>query len=399
MRTKLLATVLCSALALGQTGCLKSMILNGQIKSTRTGAGAADTIGDYELARSAASAGLLQFEGMHRLAPDNEDALFLLTKGWAGYGYAFPQDDYETAKLAGNDELAEYHKHRALLAFDRGVAYGLELLGKRDEGFAAAKKNVDSLNAWLADNFDEKEDAEVLFWVGSGWLARVNLMKDDDELGPAYVSELFVGVAMLERSRALDPEYMAWGATSTLGVYHARARVAELDQAKQMLDEALAKTNRKSLGVLVNYGKYACVSGDRALYEKVLQEVVDAGDVDPNLRLQNTIAKRRAKRGLSKEAIEECGFTEPAAAEPAASPEPAPEPSSAAPAHAPTPAAPAPAPSAHPAPAAPATPAPAASAHAPTPAAPAPARPPASAAPAPAHAPTAPAAPAGKGHP
>lgn len=408
MRTKLLATVLCSALALGQTGCLKSMILNGQIKSTRTGAGAADTIGDYELARSAASAGLLQFEGMHRLAPDNEDALFLLTKGWAGYGYAFPQDDYETAKLAGNDEVADYHKHRALLAFDRGVAYGLELLGKSDEGFAAAKKNVDTLKAWLADNFDDKEDAEVLFWVGSGWLARVNLMKDDDDLGPAYVSELFVGVAMLERSRALDPEYMAWGATSTLGVYHARARVAELDQAKQMLDEAIAKTNRKSLGVLVNYGKYACVSGDRALYEKVLQEVVDAGDVDPNLRLQNTIAKRRAKRGLSKEAIEECGFPEPAT-EPS---EPASEPASAAPAPV------SPAPTASAAPHAPAAPTPAPAAHAPAPAAgrapsaapTAPAHAPTAAPAAPAHAPTAPAhapsaapatsaAPAGKAHP
>lgn len=308
MRTKLLATVLCSALALGQTGCLKSMILNGQIKSTRTGAGAADTIGDYELARSAASAGLLQFEGMHRLAPDNEDALFLLTKGWAGYGYAFPQDDYETAKLAGNDEVADYHKHRALLAFDRGVAYGLELLGKQDEGFAAAKKNVDTLKAWLADNFDDKEDAEVLFWVGSGWLARVNLMKDDDELGPTYVGELFVGVTLLERSRQLDPSFMGMAATSTLATYHARASMAELDESKKMFDEVIAKTERKNLGALVSYARYACVKSDKELYVKLLKEVIDNPDPDPDNRLQNTLAKRRAKRGLTKAAMEDCGF-------------------------------------------------------------------------------------------
>lgn len=319
MRTKLLSAILCSALALGQTGCIKTMLINGQIESTRTGAGAADTIGDYELARAATSAGLLQFEGMHRLAPDNKNALFLLVKGWAGYGYAFPNDDFDAARLEGKDEQADYHRHRSLLAYDRAVGYGLELLAKQDEGFPNAKKNADMLKSWLAENFDDKEDAEVLFWTGSAWLARVNLMKDDDDLGPAYISELFVGVALLERSRELDPEYMAWGATSTLGVYHARAQMAELDLAKQMFDEVIAKTGGKSLGVYVNYAKYACVKSDRALYEKMLRYVVEAGDVDPNLRLQNTIAKRRAVRGLSKEAMEECAFPEPASPPPASS--------------------------------------------------------------------------------
>src|SRR5262249_25486434 len=87
------STLLAITLALSGTGCIKKSLLNGQIEATRTGAGAADTIADYDLARAAASAGLLQFEGMHRLAPDNEDALYLLIKGWAGYGYAFAEDD------------------------------------------------------------------------------------------------------------------------------------------------------------------------------------------------------------------------------------------------------------------------------------------------------------------
>lgn len=306
MRSSLLLTVLVASLSFGSTGCIKKMLLNGQIESTRTGSAAADTIGDYEVAKAAASAGVVQFEGMHRLAPDNKDALFLLTKAWTGYGYAFAQDDYEVAMLVGDEPNAEYHKKRAKLAFDRAIAYGLELLGKRDEGFAGAKKNADSINAWLKSNFDETSDAEILFWVGSAWVARVGLLKDE----PEYVADLFVGVAFLERSRELNPEYMAWGATSTLGAYHARTAMAELDESKKLFEQALEKTKRKALSVHVNYAtRYACNKNDQALYEKLLNEVLTAEDPDPNLRLQNTIAKRRAKRALTKAGMEDCGFT------------------------------------------------------------------------------------------
>lgn len=307
MHTTLLKGILAATLALGTTGCIKKMVLNGTIESTRIGSGAADTIGDYELARAAASAGMLQFEGMHRLAPDNEDALFLLTRGWAGYGYAFAQDEYEIANLAGDEATAEYHKKRTKLAYDRAITYGLELLSHKSDGFRAAKRNADTVKKWLADNYDAKDDAQNLFWLGSAWLARVNLLKDE----PEYVAELFIGVAMLERSRELYPEFMAWGATSTLGAYHARTAMAELDEAKKLLDVALEKTQKKALGVHLNYAKYACMRNDQALYEKMLSEILAVDDPDPNLRLQNTVAKRRAKRALSKAAMEDCGFTGP----------------------------------------------------------------------------------------
>ena len=309
MRTNLLRVALLATLSLGSAGCIKKMMVDAQIRATRIGAGAADTIADYEVARGAASAGVIQFEGMHRLAPDNEDALILLLRSWTGWGYAFAQDDYEVALLADDEAAADYHQKRAKLAFDRGISYGLELVAKRDKNFATAKKNADSLKAWLKKTFADKEDAEALFWLGSAWLARVNLLKDE----PEYVAELFVGVEILERSRELDPEFMAWGATSTLAAYHARTAMAELDESKKLLDLALEKTQRKSLGILVNYAKYACAKADQSLYEKVLNEVLAAGDVDVNLRLQNTIAKRRAKRALSKAAMEDCGFSVAAA--------------------------------------------------------------------------------------
>src|SRR5580704_5694255 len=101
------------ALSLGSAGCLKQMLTDGQISATRQASGALDTIGDYELARSAAQAGLVQFEGMHQLAPDNADALFLLAKGWTGYGYGFVEDELEAAEDAGGDDMVDYQRKRA----------------------------------------------------------------------------------------------------------------------------------------------------------------------------------------------------------------------------------------------------------------------------------------------
>jgi len=299
-----------AVLPLSSTGCIKSTLTNGQISATKEASAAFDTIGDYELARTAAQAGLVQFEGMHVLAPDNSDALFMLTKGWVGYGFGFVEDEMEAAEDAGDDDLADYQRKRARMAYDRAVFYGLQLLDQTDHGFEASKKNEMTLSKWLSDDFSSKDDAEALFWTGYGWLARVNLMKGDDTEGPAFVADLYIGIAMLERAMAIDPSIEHYSGLIALAAYHARTGMAEMDQAKQLLDTALAKTEGKNLMVELNYAtKYACMKGDAALYQDMINKVLQAPDPDPHQRLTNAIAKRRAKRWLGKRrAKDACGI-------------------------------------------------------------------------------------------
>ena len=304
MHKALLTVSLAISVAL-QTGCIKSMLTNGQISATREASGTFETIGDYELAKSAAMAGMVQFEGMHKLAPDNDDALFMLMQGWTGYGYAFAEDDREAAMEAGDDDLAEYHRKRARMAYDRAIFYGVELLNHHDKGWNEARRNDALFKAWLKENFDDKEDAPLLLWMGNAWLARVQLNSDE----PALVAELFIGIAFLEQSLRLDPSAQHYSAMTNLGAYHSRTVEAEPVIAKQMFETALAKTNRKSLIVLVAYAKgYACVRAERPLYEKLLNEVLAADDPDPDQRLTNAVAKRRAKRYLGKKTMMDCGF-------------------------------------------------------------------------------------------
>jgi hypothetical protein len=301
----LLSPALVAVLALSNAGCIKQMLTDGQIEATRKASGVFDTIGDYELARSAAQAGLVQFEGMLVLSPDNEDALFMLTQAWTGYGFAFAEDDMEAAQDKGNDDLAEYHKRRARMAYDRAVFYGLQLLSHRDKGFDAAKKNTESLKNWLTANFKDNDDAQNLFWTAYAWMARVNVEKDD----PAMVADLYIGEAIMERAFAIDPTYNHFSGYIALGAYHSRDAMAEPAQGKKFFEDALAKTGRKDLMAQFTYAQtYACIAPDQALYVKLMNEVIAAGDTDPDQRLENAIAKRRARRYLGKDRMEACGF-------------------------------------------------------------------------------------------
>ena len=45
---------------------------------------------------------------------------------------------------------------------------------------------------------------------------------------------------------------------------------------------------------------YAVMVQDRALFRRLLEEVINAGDVMPEQRLANQIAKRRARRYLDR---------------------------------------------------------------------------------------------------
>ncbi|MEI7893741.1 MAG: TRAP transporter TatT component family protein [Myxococcales bacterium] len=313
MRTIVMA-VLAASVSLGTTGCLKKMMLDGQIEATREAAPSVDTLGDYELARSAVAAGLAQFEGMHRLAPDNADALYLLTKGWAGYGYAFAEDDLEVAQDSRHEPTIVYHRMRTKLAYDRAIAYGTELIGKKAKGFDDAKKSHDSLGKWLAANFRDASDSEILFWTGYAWMARVNVMIGDAEIGAPYVAGLFVGVDLVERSVVLDATAVHHSGQVALAAYHIRTALSEPEESKKLFELALAKTARKSLTVQFTYAtKYACTKHDQDLYGKLLHEVLDADDPDPQQRLANAVAKRRASRWLGKARVSDnCGFEPPA---------------------------------------------------------------------------------------
>lgn len=302
---RVLALALAGAVSLGTAGCIKQMLTDGQIESTRKASAAVDTVGDYEVANNAAFAGLAQFEGMHYLAPDNENALFMLLKGWTGATFGFIEDKMEEAEDVEGLDSPEYlyQQSRALQGYSRAIHYGTILVEKKNPGFKDAQKNDDTMKAWLA-GFDES-DVPNLFWLGYAWIARVNAGKDD----PALVAELYVGVAIMERVAQLDEKFMFGSPHTILGAYHARSATAEVEEAKKHFDKAIEISGGTLMLPKVQLAtKYHCIKGDKESYVKTLTEVAESGDTLPEQRLQNAIAKRRARRYLGKERLKACGF-------------------------------------------------------------------------------------------
>jgi tetratricopeptide (TPR) repeat protein len=296
---------LATAALTGGTGCIKKVLLDGQISSTRTASAAVNTIGDFEVANAAAFAGIAQMEGMRYLAPDNEDAQFLLLRSWAGASFGFIEDAMERAEDAGGQLSPEfgYHKRRAIEGYSRGIWYGKQLLEVEHAGFDAATRNADTIRAYV-QQFDE-DQVETLFWMGQAWMGRVGAGKDD----PALVSELFVGVAFMERVLELKPTFLYGAAHVAVGSFHARSTVGELEEGKKHFEEALRISDGKFLSAKVQYARtYYCMKGDKENYTRLLQEVVDSGDTLPDQRLPNTLAKRKAARSLQPSRMANCGF-------------------------------------------------------------------------------------------
>ncbi|MGB5500783.1 MAG: TRAP transporter TatT component family protein, partial [Polyangiales bacterium] len=84
-----------------------------------------------------------------------------------------------------------------------------------------------------------------------------------------------------------------------LAVVAAQQFPPEMEQSKALFDEVLAHNERRLLIAQVSMARYYAVAiGDYALFKQLLEEVVAAGDVLPEARMLNVIARRRAQRYL-----------------------------------------------------------------------------------------------------
>ncbi|MBL8949328.1 MAG: hypothetical protein JNK82_01030 [Myxococcaceae bacterium] len=291
------------AFAVLASGCsLERVLLDGQLAATRKASTSFDTLEDLEVAKIGAGSSLVQLEGMHVLAPDQKDALFLLLQGYAGFTSAFVEDEWEQAYDRGDDDAEAFHAERAKKNYDRAIGYGTELLEQTAPGFVAAQKNRDTIKGYLQGI--GRDDAETVLWLGIAWMGRGAVAAERAEI----VAELFIGEALLERANELD-DSMAYGlGLAALGAYHARSPDAELKESAALFDRSFAKTQRKALTpLLLRAQNLACVSHDEKGYRALLEEVLAAPDF-PAQRLENTIAKRKAQRYLGAPRLKRCAF-------------------------------------------------------------------------------------------
>jgi len=249
---------------------------------------------DPELVREAIPFGLKTMEGLLSENPRHDKLLVALASNFTQYTYAFVQAEADKADLDGKLDLARAGRDRARRLFLRGRDYGLRALDGRHGKLAEQLRAGRDLPAALRRA--QRKDVEILYWTASAWALAISNGKGDMGL----VAELPVPAAMMERALALDE---SWGAGAlheffvTFDSIRSAAEGGGPERAKAHLDRALALSMNKKLGPRVAWAEGVLVKQqDRAAFERTLEEVLRANpDTDPQYRLANVLAQRRAR--------------------------------------------------------------------------------------------------------
>jgi len=253
---------------------------------------------DYQLVGKSFPASIIQLEGLLRIVPENETIGLSLISAYVGYGTGWIEDRVEVADFEDEWEEADELRARALVMYERAWDLSKYYLSLRGEGFYdALNGGVESLDQWCRTNLTEKEDAALLLWAGASLGARINMGMEDIDT----VADLPLAKVLLSYSVELDPDFMFMIGQMTMATLAASEFPPDMDRAKALFDDTLEKTERRNLQVQLAMARYYAVAiGDYELFVSLLEEVVGAGDVLPEARLSNTLARRRAQRYLDR---------------------------------------------------------------------------------------------------
>jgi hypothetical protein len=262
-----------------------------------------NTIEDLEFAETAAPGNVVTMEAVWRVSPHNQDVLVELTQAWTSLAFGFWEDHLERAHRADDENLTEYWRMRTKAAYLRGRLYGMLLMDERHhvEGGPTAiyRQGIGPWRDYL-QHFNNAADAPALFWTANSWLSWIQQSLDD----PGALLDLPFAVALMERVRTLDEHYYHDGVHAFFGIYYAstpRDLGGRPDDSRREVEAALRATGRRLLVYQVWYARnYAVMMQDRALFRSLLEEVINAGDIYPEERLTNQVAKRRAMRYLAQ---------------------------------------------------------------------------------------------------
>lgn len=236
---------------------------------------------DPELVKQAVPAYMLMVDSFLRSDPDNIDLLIAASGLYTAYSSVFAEDPERQKRLA-----------------DRGFIYAQKAVCEYDDDFCGLKKQpYDNYLAMLTE-LDE-EDVSVLFGYGAAWGNWLKANSGDFNA----IADLPKITRLMEKLVQLDPGYQQGGAHLYLGIIHTLTPPAvggKPDLAKQHFEQAMTYSDGRNLMVKVTFAQqYARMMFDQELHDRLLNEVIVANPVVPDLTLTNRLAIEQAKMLLA----------------------------------------------------------------------------------------------------
>jgi predicted anti-sigma-YlaC factor YlaD len=288
-------------LAGAQVGCVNTFAL-GKVADAMSGNGtvyARDD--DPELVRDALPFVIKTMEQIHDQLPAHKGLTVALVRATTSYGAGFIEE--EADRLAEKDVAASRVLYaRAKRLFQRGLGYGLGGLDLVAPGLRAALEGGNRATIAQALERTHKDDVPLLYWTAAAWGSAISCGKDDMKL----VGELPRVEALMRRALALDEGWEEGAIHEFFITYEGSRDPAQgggPKVAKQHFDRARALSQNKKLAPLVSYAESTLVPlQDKTGFKRLLGQAVATNvDADPQHRLVNIIAQRRAKWLLARE--------------------------------------------------------------------------------------------------
>lgn len=231
---------------------------------------------DPPLVRDGAPAYLLMLDSFVEGAPENVAVLSAAAELYSAYGVVFVDDPVRARKLTtrGKD-----YGRRALCAAEEAVcgiwdlSYDEFMLGLQEVG---------------------ARDVPALYTFGLSWLAWIQAHSDDF----SALARLPQVQAVFWRSQQLAPRYQEANIEHFLAVLNTirpPALGGDFEAGLRHYERALEVSAERDLSIKVDFAKYyARTMYDRALHDRLLEEVLAANPEQPGLTLFNTLAQEEA---------------------------------------------------------------------------------------------------------
>jgi len=275
------AQAVAAALVLtGLTGCA-SLVSNATSGLASDLSSAILNQDDPETVRDGAPAFLLMLDGFVQGAPEDPAMLGAAAELYAAYGVLFVDDGERAARLT---DRAMSYAERGLCASDTA---GCDIGGQRFDVFSQDLERLD------------RADVPALYTYALAWFAKIRANAGD----MAALSQLPWAEAALQRVATLDPAYREAEVAHYRGVLatlRPPALGGRFDEGREQYERAIELTGGRDLAVKVDFARYyARTLYERDLHDRLLEEVLAADPVAPDLTLFNVLAQRQAEQLLA----------------------------------------------------------------------------------------------------
>jgi uncharacterized protein YceK len=236
---------------------------------------------DPETVEAGSASYLLLIDSLIEGDPQNESLLLAGSKLYGAYTAAFVKEPERAKRLA---HKARDYTDRALCAHDT------KLCNLLDQPFDDFTASINTLKVG---------DVPLLYASGSAWAGWIQANSSDW----TAIANLAKVKTVMTKVIDMDETYSHGEAHLYLGVFATLLPPAlggKPEEGRAHFDRAIELSAGRDLMAKVEYARrYARITYDRPLHDRLLQEVLDADPVAPGLTLSNVLAKRQAHELLA----------------------------------------------------------------------------------------------------